>query len=626
MGAANGHTSSVKDTYPVHGELVEPRPFDKLRAAGRARADLYAAVRVSSGRLPDNEERATAYATVGDLPARRRGIIRAWCMYDWANSAFATSGIAAIVPIYFVFLFKDALGESASFLGITLTGSSTWSLGVAVSTAVVALSSPVLGIIADRAALKKTLLGVYAAAGSLFIALAFFSAYTSHPWAWLLGMFILANVGFAGSLVFYNSFLSHIAPPNLLDDVSSRGFGYGYVGGGLLLLVHLVLILLTEDTAYADLVTRASIASIGVWWFGWALWTLKVLPEPPVYNPVDRLTPWKALTLAARELRRTFREVGRFKVVLVYLGAYLLFNDGVQTVISIAGAFAADSIGIPLTFNMVTILIVQFVAAGGAMAFAWLARRTTTKIALTAALAGWVLIVLAGVAVASLVPDRHGEFDYQLSYRADAAAYAADAVPELGDSQSDSMWREEGHEIDEGELIPPGRAAGLLEAVRLSERAAYSISIEGGALDGEKAVGRQHPSTLGDGPMDWWPEAVRSAVWEPLGLDAGYQWMLLGICLGLVLGGSQALARSLFAQITPETRSGEFFSFFGFMSRASAVFGPTLYVFVTAAFDARVAVTSIIVIIIAGMVVLRWVDVAAGARVAAAEDAGRRRP
>ena len=546
-------------------------------------------------------------------------------MYDWANSAFATSGIAAIIPIYFVFLFKDALGEEASFVGITFTGSSMWSMGVAVSTAVVALSSPVLGIIADRAALKKTLLTVYAAAGSVFIGLAFFSAYTAHPWAWLLGTFVLANVGFAGSLVFYNSFLPHIAPPNLLDDVSSRGFGYGYIGGGLLLLVHLVLIVLTQDTAYADLVTRVSIASIGVWWFGWALWTLKVLPEPPVYDPVDRLTPWKALTLAARELSRTFREIGRFRVVLVYLGAYLLFNDGVQTVISVAGAFAADSIGIPLAFNMATILIIQFVAAGGAMVFAWIARRTTTKIALTTALAGWMLIVLAGVAVAPLVPNSHDEFDYQLTYRVDAAAYAADAVPELGESHSDSMWRQEGHEIEEGELLPPGRTARLLEAVRLSEHSAYTISIEGGELDGETAVGRQHPSTLGDGPVDWWPEAVRSAVWGPLGLDAGYQWMILGTCLGLVLGGSQALARSLFAKITPETRSGEFFSFFGFMTRASAVFGPTLYVFLTAAFDARVAVASIIVIILAGMIVLRWVDVAAGERVAAAEDAGRRR-
>ena len=545
-------------------------------------------------------------------------------MYDWANSAFTTSGVAAIIPIYFVFLFKEAVGENASFLGLTFTGSSLWGLGIAVSTAVVALSSPILGIIADRAALKKTLLAVYAAAGSLFTGLAFFSAYTSHPWAWLLGTFILANVGFAGSLVFYNSFLPHITPRSLLDDVSSRGFGYGYIGGGLLLLVHLVLIVLTQDTPAADLVTRASIASIGVWWFGWAVWTLKVLPEPPIHNPVDGLTSRKALVLAVSELGRTFRGIRRFKVVLVYLGAYLLFNDGVQTIISIAGAFAADVIGIPLAFNMAAILVIQFVAAGGAMAFAWLARRTTTKSALTVSLVGWVMIVIGGVAVVPLVPNGHEEFDYQLSYRGDEAAYAVDVVPELGDSRSESMWLLEGHGVDEGELLSSEQTVRLLEGLRLSEHSAYGISIEGGDLDGETAVGPQHPSTIGSGRMDWWPKAVRNVLWEPLGLDAGYQWVLLGTCLGLVLGGSQALARSLFAQITPETRSGEFFSFFGFMTRASAVFGPMLYVFVTAAFDARVAVTSIIVIILAGTILLRWVDVAAGVRVAAAEDAGRK--
>ena len=179
---------------------------------------------------------------VKDLPKSQRRIIRAWCMYDWANSAFATSGVAAIFPVYFVFLFKDALGESETFLGITFTGSSMWTLGVALSTSIVALSSPVLGVIADRVAIKRALLWIYTIAGSLFTALAFFSAYTSHPWAWALGMFALANVGFAGGLVFYNAFLPHLAPREMLDDVSSRGFALGYAGGGLLLLIHLVMI------------------------------------------------------------------------------------------------------------------------------------------------------------------------------------------------------------------------------------------------------------------------------------------------------------------------------------------------------------------------------------------------
>ena len=545
-------------------------------------------------------------------------------MYDWANSAFVTSGGAAIFPIYFVFLFKDALGENASFLGLELTGSSTWSLGVAVSTAVVALSSPILGIIADRAVLKKTLMAVYAAAGSTFVVLAFFSAYTAHPWAWLLGTFIVANIGFAGSLVFYNSLLPHVAPRGLLDDVSSRGYAYGYVGGGLLLFIHLALNFAARDTDAADLVTRGSIASIGVWWFGWAVWTLKVVPEPPGVDGAARLTVRAAVSTSVAELVKTFRGIGKFRVVVVYLGAFLLFNDGVQTVISIAGAFAADTLGIPLAFNMATILVIQFVAAGGAMVFAWLAGRITTKGALTVALGGWIILVFVGVGVAPLVPSGGSDFDYRLTYRPNDAGYRVDSAPEVEDSRSEELWREEGHAVEEGVLLTPSRAERLLAGVRESEHSAYAISIDGGALDGETGVGAHHPSNLGDGPIDWWPRLLRDRLWEPLGLDVGYQWLALGASVGLVLGGSQALARSLFAQITPEARSGEFFSFFGFVTRASAVFGPTLYVFVTAAFDTRVAVASIAVIIVAGTIALRAVDIPAGARVAEAENERRR--
>ena len=212
----------------------------------------------------DAARETTKERRLRDLPAPQQRVIRAWCIYDWANSAFATSGVAAIFPVYFVFLFKESLGESATILGITFTGSSTWSAGVAISTAIVALSSPVLGVISDRIPIKKTLLWIYTIAGSLFTVLAFFSAYTGQPWMWLFGMFTLANIGFAGSLVFYNSFLPHLGPQRLLDDISSRGYAYGYAGGGLLLLVHLALILVTQDTDFADLATRLAIASVGV--------------------------------------------------------------------------------------------------------------------------------------------------------------------------------------------------------------------------------------------------------------------------------------------------------------------------------------------------------------------------
>ena len=154
-----------------------------------------------------------------------------------------------------------------------------------------------------------------------------------------------------------------------------------------------------------------------------------------------------------------------------------------------------------------------------------------------------------------------------------------------------------------------------------SRDSAYSVSVRGGALDGDTAVGRLHASRLGSGPVDWWPAIVRELLWKPLGLDAGFQWLFVGVFVGAIIGGSQALARSLFSQITPTARSGEFFSFFGFMSKASAVFGPLLYVSVTSALDTRAAITSVALLILVGTVLLRWVDVAAGRATAAAEDA-----
>lgn len=560
-----------------------------------------------------------AITKLQNLSLKQRKIIRAWCMYDWANSAFATSGVAALVPVYFVYLFNEAVGNETSILGMTFTGSSMWSFAIAFSTAIVAISSPLLGILADRVMIKKTLLWIYTAAGSIFMILTFFSAYTGNPWMWLGGTFLLGNIGFAGSLVFYNSLLPHISPKNLLDDISSRGFAYGYVGGGLLLLIHLILNLLAPSD-HSDLITRASIASIGFWWFGWAIWTFKVVPEPHIPNAIQGLTPTKATKLAFRELAKTFKEIRKFKVLLLYLGAYLLFNDGIQTVMGIAGAFAADTLKIPLVFNMATILIIQFVAAFGAMGFSWLASHINTKEALIVSLVGWSIVVLFGVGIVPLVPSEHSKFDYQLVYDKNSQNYLINQAPELGKSPTDQAWSKEINHLDVNQSIRSSEAKDLLKSVESSENSQFTISISGGTLNGNTEVGILHPSNIGSGPVDWWPSTIRSFLWNPLGIDAGFQWLILGVSVGIVMGGSQALARSLFAQISPETRSGEFFSFFGFMNRASSVFGPMMYVIVTSIFDTRVAVTSILVIIIVGTVMLKSVNVSDGIKVAKAED------
>ena len=542
-------------------------------------------------------------------------------MYDWANSGFATSGGAAIFPVYFVLLFKSAMGDEANFFGFSLTGSSMWSLGVALSTAVVAVTSPVLGIIADRVAIKKTLLWIYTAAGSIFTVLAFFSAYTSQPWIWLWGTFFLGNIGFAGALVFYNSFLPHIVPRELYDDVSSRGFAYGYVGGGLLLAVHLVLIMAFTGTAIEDLITRVCIGSIGIWWFGWAIWTFRTVPEPAISNPVSGLNVRTASVLALRELGKTLRQLARFKVLVIYLGAYLLFNDGIQTVMAVAGAFAADTLGVSLVFNMLTILIIQFIAAPGALAFAWLAAKTSTKFALTSALLGWCVAVLFGVGIAPLVPSGHSDFDYQFAYDQAGESYLVESVPELSDSDLEQEIYVAFDELSNGDVVMADQVKELTSYLGSSGSARFSFSIVGGPFEGAQGIGNAHPSSLGEGAIDWWPATLRSVLWSPLGLSSNFQWLILGSIVGVVMGGSQALARSLFAQMTPMSRSGEFFSFFGFMSRASALIGPMVYLLITGFFDTRLAILTILIIIVLGTVALKFVDVQSGQRTAELEDA-----
>ena len=358
---------------------------------------------------------AESEITQGEERARRRAV-HGWCMYDWANSAFATSIGTAILPVYFVVLFKDAFGQETTFLGFTFTGSSMWSLGVAASAAIVALSSPILGMIADRSQIKRTMLQIYTTGGAIFTVLGFFSAYTGEPWAWVLVCYAIANIGFAGGIVFYNSMLPHLGGPGELDKISSRGYAYGYVGGGLLLAVHLAAILAFSDTDHVDLVTRLAVASVGVWWLGWAQWTFRTVPEPRVARPVDRLDPMTAASVAFSQVRQTLKELRRLRMLGLYLGAYLLFNDGIQTVLTIAGAFGPDTLGISLVSNMGTVLIVQFVAAGGAVLFGRAAGALGTKTALTIALGGWCFVIAVAVGFAPLVPEAHEDFDYRLEH------------------------------------------------------------------------------------------------------------------------------------------------------------------------------------------------------------------
>ena len=552
---------------------------------------------------------------ISDLTPQNRKSLFGWYMYDWANSGFATSISTAILPVYFVILFQDALGNSTSILSLNFTASSMWSLAIGFSTLLVAITSPVLGVIADRTAIKKSLLFIYTLGGAIFTVLIFFSAYTSSPWAYVLGFFIIANIGFAGANVFYNSLLNTLAPAELLDDVSSRGFMFGYVGGGLLLAIHLVVIMLFQDTEHSDLVTRLAIASVGLWWFGWSIWTFTTVPEPKTADVPQNDTSF-AITLkeAFIGLSNTLKDIKHYKVVGIYLIAYLLFNDGIQTVLTVAGAFAADTLRISMIFVMSTILIIQFVAAPGATIFAKLSNRTGTKQALSVSLLGWIAAVLFAISIAPLPPETTGTYDYEIT-ATDTNKYMFKTFPSISENDENKEWFGKYGDVDEDTLFNKNQVNRLLSDIDNgigNERSQYSAIVTGGSIGETFSVGEYHPSALNSGMIDFWPKAVRKFIWSPLNIDAGYQFLLLGVFGGFVMGGSQALARRLFAFIIPDSKSGEFFGFFGFVGRASAFIGPLIYALIAGIFDTRMAILIILMFIVAGAALLTKVDVTLG--------------
>ena len=563
--------------------------------------------------------------SIESLDPEKRKAITGWCMYDWANSAFFTSAGTAIFPIYFVVAFQATFGSRTEFLGITFTGSSLWALGVSMSALFVALSSPILGAIADTKPLKKTFLKYYMIIGSLFTIISFFSVYVANSWAWLIGCYFIANVGAAGANVFYNSLLPSLAPSKYASEISTKGYAYGYIGGGLLLLVHLIFIqgasIYLDDSA-VDLVTRLCIVSVGIWWFGWSIWTLKTVPEPEIENNLQNESFSKIILSAFSRLRQTFSEIRKFKYLFTFLIAFYIFNDGVQTVLSVAGAYGADVLGVQLIFNMITILIIQFVAAPGSIFFGWLADKYGTKEALVIALTGWIVIIVFVLGFAPLKLTNDNDYDYQFAFDSNSNSYELISSIEFSSTEENIdviNWEEKFHKL-QGQKVSEEELNKFINIVQNEPTSSYSVVVTGGQLDSSRIISKNHASSLSDGWIDAWPAFLRDVLWQPLNIQIGFQWMTLGLLSGLVLGGSQALARACFSMMTPVKKSAEFFGFYAFTMKASSVIGPLIYVIAVNTSNQKLGVLIIWALIVIGTIYLSTIDVRKGALVADEEN------
>ncbi len=435
---------------------------------------------------------ATVEGTVENEPSTRRERV-GWYFYDWANSAFYTTVITVFLGPYLTSIAENSTGcvgdEACKHavihpLGIAIAPGSLFPYTVALSVFLTVFVLPVVGAIADRSSHKKQLLALFAYIGSgATIGLVFLTG-----GRYMLGavLFVVANIAFGASVVVYNSFLPQIAGPDDRDRVSSVGWAIGYVGGGLLLVINLAAVLgkgaLGMSTGE---VARWSIVSAGVWWAAFTTIPLLRLRNRPAVAGEARGNP---LTDGFRQLWHTLKSLKAYPLTLFFLVAYLIYNDGIQTVISLSGIYATDELGLPDTVLVPTILMVQFLAFVGALALGRLA----------VAIGAWKTVLL-----------------------------------------SLALW------------------------------------------------------------------AVILAVAYVLPAHKTIPFVLLGGAIGIVLGGSQALSRSLFSQLIPKGKEGEYFGIYEISDKGTSWLGPLTF---GLAYDLtrsyRVAIISLLAFIVIGFFAL----------------------
>jgi len=586
-----------------------------------------------------------------NIPEDKEKAISGYGYYDWAKSAFECSVTLAIIPVWYTALFFKANGLTVSLFSQSMTADAVLSLVIAISTLSVAIISPPLGVIADRRLVKMRwlkILTLVGAGGTFLIALA--PLFGSSSWIWIMVMYLFANIGLNGAGVFYNALLPHLGKPDELDDISNRAFAYGYLGAGVLLVLHLIILLATD---FAEWAVQFSLASSGIWWYGFALITFAWVPEPPVENEMEKLKFRDAARFAVGEVTQTLKDYKDFPHLFLYMLAYFLFIDGINTVTALAGVYGTTVLGIGFTGLIIALLVVQFVAAPSAILFTKLAESKGTKQALMISICGWVFLCFAGLGFAPLELETHEDYDILYEWNEEDSAYsvyvswsANDLAQKLDyedDEFDEQAWAKqwayilptEVNEDDKDILewswgdsedepnkikllgIPNSNITSFLDSV---DSTRFSASIIGGALDGEAKVGVDHPTNLGDGVLDSIPIWARDNIWKPLGMGVFLQFIVLGCFMGTLLGGSQGLARSLFGQIVPETRSTEFYSFLGFFNKVAAFLGPALYFFMSVMYDSRAGIFSIAFLLLLGAILLYRVDIDAGIEDAIAED------
>ena len=318
---------------------------------------------------------------------------RGWYMYDWANATFHSTVVTLFLGPYLTVLAKAAAGADGRVhpLGIPVDPRSWWGYLISVSVVTQIFTLPIAGTIADFSPNKKRLLALFAYAGALATAAMFFL----HGNEYLAGgaLFLIANLAFGAAMVVYNSFLPDIAPPEQRDAVSSTGWGIGYLAGGLLLALNLLLFTKAKALGLSEsMAVRINLSSAGVWWAVFCVIALVLIRPRPAAR---RRAPREGLLDSFREFAGTLRDIRHYPQTLRFLIAFLLYSDAVQAVIALSAQFGSDELKMSMTDLTEMILMVQFLAFVGSFLFDWIAKWIGAKPAVMVSLLIWTGVLVA---------------------------------------------------------------------------------------------------------------------------------------------------------------------------------------------------------------------------------------
>ncbi len=327
------------------------------------------------------------------LQKNNKRLINAWASFDWSNSVYNLIVTTAIFPIYYLSTTQEAFGgEMVHFFGLTIKNSVLFSYAISFSFLIIVFISPFLSGIADYGGMKKRFMQFFTYLGSLSCMGLYF--FTGENIEYGIGCSVLASIGYAGSLVFYNGFLPEVASKDKTDRISAKGFAMGYIGSVILLVINLILYQKFESFGFENggEATRFGFILVGVWWMGFAQIAFYFLKD----RDTGKKITLEILGFGTQELKKVFVAIINKQVMKRYLSSFFLFSMGVQTVMLLAPLFADKEIGFQADEMIYVVLILQILAIGGAYFFAWLSKIKGNGFSISCTLIIWIFICIAG--------------------------------------------------------------------------------------------------------------------------------------------------------------------------------------------------------------------------------------